>query len=153
MSVISFEELKKLSEGEEVEIHGFKAGERITVRLCRPSLMRMAGTGEIPNLLLAAANSLFTSGISSIAAGEGKSLPDTFKVMDCIARAGLVEPKYEDFERAGVPLTDQQLIDIFTYSQAGIKMLEPFRKDGEDTNPDSDGKGLPKKAKRNAVNR
>lgn len=147
MSVISFEELKKASEGEEIELHGFSSGETITVRLRRPSLLRLAGSGEIPNLLLPAANSLFVGGIMGAVADKGERLPDTYKVMEAIARASLVSPTFEDFEKAGVSLTDSQLIEIFQYAQTGVKSVEPFRKDGEDPDPDRHGEGVPKKAK------
>lgn len=148
MSVISFEELKKLSEGEEIEIHGFAAGTTITVRLGRPSLLRLTSTGDIPNLLLPAANNLFATGITGAMTEKGQHLPNTYKVMETIAKASLISPTYEDFEKAGVSLTDNQLIDIFQYAQVGVKLVEPFRKNGENTDPDSDGEDLSKKTKR-----
>lgn len=147
MSVISFEELKKLSEGEEVEIHGFASGTTITVRLGRPSLLRLASIGDIPNPLLPAANNLFATGIAGAMTEKGQHLPNTFKVMEVIAKASLISPTYEDFEKAGLSLTDNQLIEIFQYAQVGVKSVEPFRKDGKDTDNDSNGKGLSKKAK------
>ena len=48
-------------------------------------------------------------------------------VLKEICRASLIEPTYEEFEDAGIRLTDDQMMAIFSYSQKGVKALESFR--------------------------
>ena len=50
------------------------------------------------------------------------------EVLDIIAEASFVEPTYAELKEAGVQLTDEQLIFVFNYSQAGVSYLESFRK-------------------------
>ncbi len=64
MAVTTLDQLRKYSEGSEVELPGFYGQEPITVRLKRPSLMLLVQSGEIPNPLLNTAAELFQKGVN-----------------------------------------------------------------------------------------
>ena len=70
-------------------------------------------------------------------------------VLKEICRASLIEPTYEEFEDAGIRLTDDQMMAIFSYSQKGVKALESFRQKPGNLNGNWTGKGVPKNASRN----
>lgn len=143
---VSLKDLEKMAEGFEVELSGFEHGTVFPVRLSRPSLLRLAGTGEIPNTLLAAANTLFSSTMLAAAGTDGSGMPDTYQVMERIAKASLVSPTFEEIESAGLHLTDSQLIEIYNFSQHGIRPLHSFREVERDSSADSDGKDVPNAA-------
>lgn len=130
--VISIEELKKLAEGELVELPSFKSDERITVRLRRPSMMYMIKSGKIPNELLVEANKLFIKG-SAGAVGSQKELDDPqtlvrmVDLLECICEETFVEPTYKQIKDAGIKLTDSQLLAVFEYTQNGVANLKSFR--------------------------
>ena len=45
-----------------------------------------------------------------------------------MGKASLEEPSFDDIKEAGLELTDEQMMAIFSYSQEGVKALESFRK-------------------------
>lgn len=130
--VISIEELKKLAEGELVELPSFKSDERITVRLRRPSMMYMIKSGKIPNELLVEANKLFIKGSAGAVAGQ-KELDDPqtlvrmVDLLEYICEEAFVEPTYKQIKDAGIKLTDSQLLAVFEYTQNGVANLKSFR--------------------------
>ncbi len=105
-----------------VELPGFETGKTFNARLKRLSLLDMALNDEIPNELLGAANSLYTSGL-----GGMQSLRDTAKIFKHIAKASLVEPSFVQLEKEGVLLTDSQLLAIYLYATGGVKEFITFR--------------------------
>lgn len=122
----SIEDLKKYAGGSEVELPGFVSDDPLIVKLRRPSLLDLAESGAIPNSLLTVAAELFKGGADG-AIKTGNSLVDTAKILKCIAKAALVKPSYQDFESAGLYLTDMQLMYIYNYVQTGIDSLRIFR--------------------------
>ena len=58
---------------------------------------------------------------------EDEMLEKTYDILTLICEASLVEPKMEDFKKAGIELSDNQMIAIFNYTQQGIGALESFR--------------------------
>lgn len=130
VKVISIEELKKLSEGEVVELPSFQSGEKIKVRLRRPSMMYLVKSGKVPNELLTEANKLFVQGTGG-AVTKGLDDPDTLKntidLIEVICEEAFVEPTYKDIKSAGIHLTDSQLIAVFEYTQNGVENLKSFR--------------------------
>lgn len=128
MAITTLEQLKKYSEGSEVELPGFVEREPITVKLKRPSLMMLAQDGIIPNTLLGAASDLFKNGVTS-SMKDGEAFKQTSETLIKIARASLISPTYEDFEKAGLSLTDIQLIFIYNFSQTGVNSLKSFREE------------------------
>lgn len=128
MAVTTLDQLRKYSEGSEVELPGFYGKEPITVRLKRPSLMLLVQDGKIPNPLLNTAAELFQNGMND-AVKNGYSFKYTAETLLRIAKASLIEPTYEDFERAGLNLTDAQLLHIYVFAQTGADALKSFRKE------------------------
>ena len=129
-NVISIDELKKLAEGELVELPSFKSDERITVRLRRPSMMQLIKTGKIPNELLIEANKLFVQGTGG-AINRSVDNPDTLKnimeLIESICEEAFVEPTYKQIKEAGIHLTDSQFLAVFEYTQNGVGNLKSFR--------------------------
>jgi len=117
MDTVNSEDIKKISEGEIVEIPSFGGEGTSKVKLRRPSLITLCKTGVIPNELVTTAQKIY----------EGEKHGDIKKygeVLHLVAEAALVEPKYEDVKDL---LTDEQLTAIFNYTQTGVLGLMPFR--------------------------
>lgn len=112
----------KYAAGMEVELPGFTAGETISVRLRRPSLMLLAAEGKIPNTLLASVEDLFEKGDKNTV-----SFKERAEIFRIVAMASLVSPSWEELQNAGVNLTDLQLLYIYNFSQTGVDTLRRFR--------------------------
>lgn len=128
LKITSFEDLQTYAKGDIVELPPFAQDRPFVARLTRPSMMELVKRGKIPNTLLKSANELFSGGIVG-AFDEDKedALSQLFEVIDVICEASFVEPTYQQIKDSGIKLTDEQLMFIFNYSQAGIKALESFR--------------------------
>lgn len=128
LKITSFEELKNYAAGEVVELPAFAENRPFVARIRRPSMMALVKRGKIPNSLLKSANELFSSGITGAFDEENEAaLSQMFDLMDVICEASFVEPTYQQIKESGVTLTDEQLMFVFNYSQAGVKALESFR--------------------------
>lgn len=129
--VTKIEDLKKYAEGVEVGIPGFDAGEVITFKLKRPSLIDMARNGKIPNPLMDTAVKLFKDGLSD--ANSKLKGQDDFRdfgdVIRCVVMASMVSPTWEELEQNGITLTDAQLMYIYNYTVTGVDALKDFRKE------------------------
>lgn len=129
LKVTKIEDLLKIKDGELVELPNFSNDVPFVARLKRPSMLAMIKTGKIPNDLLDEANGLFTNGAvktinNSI---DREVMVKMFELFEVICEEALVEPSYKDLKGAGISLTDEQQIAIFSYTQSGVKALEPFR--------------------------
>lgn len=127
LKVTSIEQLKQDSSGELVELPKFKNNSEFVARLRRPSLLKLVRSGKIPNTLLTKTNELFIESGKGFDTDDTKLLDELFEVLEIIAGETFVEPKYEDIVNAGIELTDEQLMFLFTYSQQGVQDLETFR--------------------------
>lgn len=127
LKVTSFEELKSYSKGQIVELPSFADGQPFVARMRRPSLMVLVKSGQIPNALLTAANELFSGGASSFDVDKIDMLSDILGICEMIAKASLIEPTYEQIKEAGLDLSDDQMMAIFSYSQNGVEALKSFR--------------------------
>lgn len=127
LKVTSIAELQSYKEGKIIELPPFAEGQPFVARVRRPSMLVLAKSGKIPNSLLSAAGDLFTKGGSNMDTDNPRLLADMYGVCHLIAEATLIEPTLKDIEDAGLELTDDQLMTIFNYSQAGAQALEPFR--------------------------
>lgn len=128
-------ELSKLIEsakGEIVQLPGFTEDVPFFARVRKPSLLGLVKTGKIPNSLLVKTNELFVQDGTGFDTDDTNMMADLCDVLDVIAQETLVEPSYDDLKNNGVELTDQQRTALFSYSQQGIKALEPFRTVEED---------------------
>lgn len=130
---------------QEVELPGFVPGERFVVRLQRPSLIKLAKEGQIPNPLLGAAAKLFQRGMNP--GNNGESFREMGEAAYFLAKAALVEPSFDELEAAGIELTDEQLMAIYMYTQKGVYMLEGFRKRQSPEQDTKSGRSTKKAAK------
>lgn len=131
MNVTSIDELLTMSQGELVELPPFVQGQKFIARLKRPSMMKLIKNGQIPNSLLRAANSLFVGKTDEEVDMDDEFLKDLLGVIDVLAEATFVEPRWEDIKSKGIELTDEQYMFIFNYTQRGVNALEPFRENTE----------------------
>ena len=128
-------ELSKLIEsakGEIVQLPGFTEDVPFFARVRKPSLLGLVKAKKIPNNLLVKTNELFVQDGTGFDTDDTNMMEDLCDVLDVIAQETLVEPSYNDLEKNGVELTDQQRTALFSYSQQGVKALEPFRTVEED---------------------
>ena len=129
MAVTSIEKLKKLSQGQEIELQGWDEEPFVCV-LKRPSLLGLVENGDIPNPLLHAAYILFNGSNNPKDQVNLKEMNDLYRI---IAKAAMVNPTYDQVVEAGLELTDMQLLEIYRFTQLGVKSLISFRTKQEDT--------------------
>jgi hypothetical protein len=133
MKVTSIDQLKVMSGGEIVKLPPFIQGQDFYAKLRRPSMLKLVQSGQIPNSLLRTANMLFSGGVNEELDRDDEFMKDMFDVIDVLAGAVFVEPSWNDLKSAGIELTDEQYMFIFNYTQEGVKALEPFRENEENT--------------------
>ena len=114
--------VEKIQTDAEVVLPGW-CGEDFVCVLRRPSLLTLASRGAITNPLMKTARKLFYTGVSP----DNGNLEEEGRILLEIAAAALVKPSFAQLEERGIELTDEQLIAIFQYTQAGAKALEQFR--------------------------
>ena len=129
MHITTVSDLQSYAKGTIVRFPDFGDGQPFVARVRRPSMLVLAKQGKIPNSLLTAAGELFSKGGAGLDADNENMLGDMYGIMDIIATASLIEPSMQDIKSVGMELSDDQLMAIFNYSQAGIKALESFRKE------------------------
>lgn len=128
MNVTSFDQLKSYANGTIVRFSDFAEGQPFVARVRRPSMLVLAKTGKIPNSLLTTANNLFAKGGgAAMEAVDETFLTQMYDVCHVICEAALVEPTLAQIEEAGLELSDKHIMEIFNYTQVGIKALEDFR--------------------------
>ena len=128
MAVTSIEKLKKIAQGQEVELQGWDEEPFVCV-LKRPSLLGLVENGDIPNPLLHAAYILFNGSNNPKDQVNLKEMNDLYRI---IAKAAMVNPTYDQVVEAGLELTDMQLLEIYRFTQLGVKSLISFRTKQED---------------------
>lgn len=124
-----------------VELPGWGDGKPWRAKLRRVSLMDLAIKGAIPNPLMAAVQSLYTTGTT------GADLKTSAETMRLMADAVLVEPTLAQLDEAGALLTDMQLTALYLYGQRGPEALAPFRQAAAVSDRLPHGKALRDKAK------
>lgn len=129
MKVTSISDLHSYASGTVVRLPDFGDGQPFVARMRRPSMLVLAKSGKIPNTLLNVASELFAKGGSGLDTDNVNMLGDMYDICHIICESALVEPTMAEIEGAGMELSDEQLMAIFNYTQAGIKALEPFRKE------------------------
>ncbi len=129
MSITSIADLQSYANGTVVRFPDFGDGQPFVARVRRPSMLVLAKQGKIPNSLLGTAGELFAKGGAGIDSDNQNMLGDMYGIMDIIATAALVEPSMEQIKSCGLELSDDQMMAIFNYAQAGVKALESFRKE------------------------
>lgn len=128
MAVTTLHDLQTYTNGSIVKLPDFAEGQPLVARLKRPSMLALAAHGQIPNSLLTTASQMFTGDVNQqVGINDSNVLKDMYDICHTMAQATLVEPTLAEIEGAGLELTDEQLMAIFNYTQAGIKALENFR--------------------------
>lgn len=128
MKITNIDDLKKIAEGEIVELSGWDDNPFI-VRVKRPSLQLMVAKGEIPNSLMTVATEAFYGKDKNTKMDMKKMSDLMFRIVD----ASLVEPSVKQLHDLGLDLTDQQMLEIFNYTQEGIEGLSRFRGKSSDS--------------------
>ncbi len=118
-------DIQRYCQGVVVELPGFDGVHPFVAKLKRPSLLVMSKTGKIPNSLINQATQLFQQGAGAL--GKDNTIGDMYDIMEAICEAALVKPSYKELRDAGISLTDEQMMAIFSYTQQGVKALESFR--------------------------
>jgi hypothetical protein len=128
-NITSISNLQSYAVGTVVRFPDFAEGQPFVARVRRPSMLVLAKQGKIPNALLNVAGELFAKGGAGIDSDDKNMLCNMYDVMDIIASAALIEPSLEQIKDCGLELSDNQMLAIFNYAQAGVKALESFRKE------------------------
>lgn len=126
--VTTIEELKSYQRGQLVVLPPFAEGQPFIARLRRPSLMVLIKSGKIPNQLIAMATKMFANGGGAIDSDDADSIVELLDVVDVLAEAAFVQPTYKQLQEAGIQLTDDQYMALFSYTQNGVEGLKSFRK-------------------------
>ena len=129
MNITSLHELQQYSKGSLIRFPDFDEGMPFVARVKRPSMLALAKSGSIPNSLLESANALFQKGGDGADIDNPKMLEEMYDVMEIICRSALISPSFDEIKNAGLQLTDEQMMAIFSYTQVGVKALQSFRKE------------------------
>lgn len=129
MHITTISDLQSYAQGTVVRFPDFGDGQPFVARVRRPSMLVLAKQGKIPNTLLTTAGELFSKGGSAMDADNENMLGNMYNIMDIIATAALIQPSMEEIRSVGLELSDDQMMAIFNYTQAGVKALEPFRQE------------------------
>lgn len=127
MHVTTMDEMREYAKGTVVELPPFAEGQPFVARVRRPSILALAKAGKIPNQLLTKAGKLFNSGAAGLDADDENMLTDVYDIAMTIVKAALVSPTVEEIADAGLELSDNQIMAIFSYTQTGIEALKSFR--------------------------
>lgn len=128
-AITTVEELLEYGKGAVVELPPFSESQPFVAKMRRPSVVKLAAEGFIPNALIPTALALFTAGEDKEEQDALKRMNNLSDVLTVIAKASLISPTYEDIEKAGLALTDNQLLAIYQYTQMGVENLKFFRAD------------------------
>ena len=121
--VTSLQEIKDKAAGQVVELPGWD-DDPVFFRLQRPAMAVLVKQGKIPNGLLNVVESLFEVKDIGDTKKESPSYKQYAELLCVIAEAALVEPAYADVQDL---LTDEQLLEIYQYTQGGLAGLRKFR--------------------------
>lgn len=127
MRITTIEDLQSYASGQIVRFPNFAEGQPFVARVRRPSLLMLARSGRIPNSLLSTANSLFSGDVGSAGTKNPQMLGEILDICEVICEAALIQPSMNDIRNAGIELSDDQMMAIFSYTQTGVKALESFR--------------------------
>ena len=129
MNITSASDLQSYANGVVVRFPDFAEGQTFVARVRRPSMLVLAKSGKIPNTLLTTAGELFSKGGGGLDTDNKNMLGDMYDIMHIICEAALIQPSLQEIESVGLQLSDDQMMAIFNYSQAGVKALESFRQE------------------------
>lgn len=126
LTITSIEDLKKSAGAQILELPPFDASTPFVVKGKRPSILRLAAEGKIPNELMETANNLFINGAGRSNVRDKKLMSRMMSVLDTVSEQFFVEPTYQELKDADIKLTDDQYLFIFNYTQEGVRALSRF---------------------------
>lgn len=129
MHITTVSDLQQYAAGTIVRFPDFSDGQPFVARVRRPSMLVLAKQGKIPNSLLTAAGELFSKGGGGLDSDNENMLSDMYSIMEIVATAALIQPSMKEIKEAGIELSDDQMMALFSYTQTGVKALEPFRQE------------------------
>lgn len=127
--VTTLQDLQSYAEGTVVRLPDFAEGQPFVAKLRRPSMLALAKCGKIPNALLGTANELFMKGSAGLDVDDVNMMGNFYDTCKIICEAAMVQPTFAEVEAAGLSLSDDQIMAIFSYTQTGVKALKSFRKE------------------------
>lgn len=137
MNITTLEELKKIGEGEIVELPAFENGTKLIARLRKPNVTTMIINGKIPNPLIEVAMNMTEKGRidlykenqddNSEKAIDIEKTKRYFEFLNIVAKECLVSPTFNEIQEYVGGLNIEQLIEIFKYSQSEVENLKSFR--------------------------
>lgn len=137
--VTSIGKLKEVN-GEVVPLPPFKGEEPFFARLKKPSIYTLMKNGKIPNNLLNSANEvLYGQQPDKVNNNNETDLKGMAEFMFFMVEEALVEPTLQELEENNISLTDEQIVDIFMYTQEGIEALSYFHKESKNIESDKHG--------------
>lgn len=129
MHITTVSDLQSYANGTVVRFPDFGNDQPFVARVRRPSMLVLAKQGKIPNSLLGTATELFSKGGAGLDSDNKNLLGDMYNIIDIVATAALIQPSMEEIKSIGLELSDDQMMAIFNYTQAGVKALESFRQE------------------------
>ena len=127
LPITNLNSLVAYAQGAKVRLPDFSEGQPLVAMLRRPSMLKLASAGKIPNNLMNYAGEMFEKGSQAIDSADENMLGKMYDLCYIMAEASLVSPTLKEIESAGLALTDEQLMAIFSYSQDGARALANFR--------------------------
>lgn len=130
LKITSIEELQKYGAGEIVPLPPFAENQPFVAKLKRPSMLSLIENGKIPNALISSANKLFLNGPAEVIKSDvlnEEALTNLLGLLKIICKESFVSPTYDQLCEAGIELTDDQQMFVFSYSQRGVEALRSFR--------------------------
>lgn len=126
-TVTTLEELKQATKGTLVDLPGFDGINKVTFKLQRVPMMHAIAEDNIPNELLPIAIELFDGKQNETKEMTQERVKEMNDFLLFYARACMVEPTFEELEKAGITLTDEQLTEIYRFGREGQQALAGFR--------------------------
>lgn len=131
MQATSFEQLLNYAQGSLIQLPEFDTGMPLYVRMKRPSMLDLMAQGKIPNPLAHTATSIFSKGGRGVDQEDPVQMKELTEILHIFCETSFIQPTYSQIKEAGLTLTDEQLMFVFNYVQAGTKALEKFRRKQE----------------------
>jgi len=132
LKVTSVSELKKLMEGEVIELPPFFPNTTFSAKLKRVTLKGLMKADKIPNPLLVTVGNLFSKTKND--KDDPENVPSELEVegfnkfIDIVVAECLVEPNTEELQKSAIELTDEQKMFIFSYAHTGVHEVNSFCK-------------------------
>ena len=107
-----------------LELPGWDEDHTFVCKAKRPSLYNMVSMGLIPNPLLSAVQQMFSGNAKVV---DAVPLDKQAQTLMTIAKYALVNPTYDQITEAGLELTDNQLLCLYSFALGGAQRLAAFR--------------------------